>query len=264
MENYREKLQKQLGELDSLIEVANKRLKKANTSENLSFVVSKSHGCDQYYFYNRENKKRIYVKEKNVDSLRKIAQRDYDKAIIRKLNSMRSSLSGFIDKYNPNEIDEIYLRMADARKKLVIPIIEPDDLFVKKWKKVQYDPMPYSEEVKLISDKGVRVRSKSELIIANQLERLGIPYRYEYPLGLNGRTVRPDFICLNIRTRQEFVWEHFGMMDNIAYANKNVAKIQEYESAGYYSGINMIMTFETSQNPLSSDYVKRTIETYLC
>ena len=49
------------------------------------------------------------------------------------------------------------------------------------------------------SNSGVRVRSKSELIIANMLEKYGIPYRYEYPLLLNGNDlVRPDFLCLNI------------------------------------------------------------------
>ena len=131
--------------------------------------------------------------------------------------------------------------------------------------------MPYklasriaTQLTEFFSNDGIRVRSKSELIIANMLEQNGIPYRYEYPLMLKDMgTVRPDFTCLNIRTRKEYIWEHFGMMDNIAYANKNIVKIESYEQSGYYLGKNMIMTFETSQHAISSNIIKAMIEEYL-
>ena len=96
------------------------------------------------------------------------------------------------------------------------------------------------------------------------LEQNGVSYRYEYPITLNGLgTVRPDFLCLNARTGKEYVWEHFGMMDNVAYANKNINKIQTYEQNGFLAGKNMIMTFEASSTPLSSSVVMRMIEEYL-
>ena len=125
--------------------------------------------------------------------------------------------------------------------------------------------MPFVDQAyDFYSNNGVRVRSKSELIIANMLEQNGIPYRYEYPIVLkDGKNVRPDFLCLNIRTRREYVWEHFGMMDNIAYANKNIAKIQAYEQNGFLAGKNMIMTFESSVTPISSSTIKQMIEEYL-
>ena len=53
------------------------------------------------------------------------------------------------------------------------------------------------------------------------------------------------------------------MMDNIAYANKNIAKIEAYEQSGYYPGKKLIMTFETSQHALSSNIIKAMIEQYL-
>ena len=108
------------------------------------------------------------------------------------------------------------------------------------------------------------MRSKSELIIANALEQCGVPYRYEYPLYLKGiGTVYPDFTCLNINKRKEIVWEHFGMMDNISYANKNIAKIQTYNQNGFFPGKNMIMTFETSQNAISSNIIQNMIKEFL-
>ena len=75
--------------------------------------------------------------------------------------------------------------------------------------------------------------------------------------------MRPDFVCLNTRTRMEFIWEHFGMMDDQSYANKNIEKMNLYHQNGYYSGKNMIMTFETSTHPISSRVVTDMIEEYL-
>ena len=73
-------------------------------------------------------------------------------------------------------------------------------------------PMPFWDDTEFYSNNGVRVRSKSELIIANLLEQYDVPYKYEMPLSLdeNG-IVRPDFIALNVRLRSEYVWEHLGM-----------------------------------------------------
>ena len=52
--------------------------------------------------------------------------------------------------------------------------------------------------------KGERVRSKSEMIIANELFRNNIPYKYELPIELENWnkkvTIYPDFTVLNKRT----------------------------------------------------------------
>ena len=57
---------------------------------------------------------------------------------------------------------------------------------------------------------GHKVRSKSEVIIANLLYTNHIPYRYEAALALNELTVYPDFTILHPTTQQFFYWEHFG------------------------------------------------------
>ena len=96
------------------------------------------------------------------------------------------------------------------------------------------------------------------------LEKQGIPYKYEQALSL-GRfgSVRPDFTCLNVRTRTEYIWEHFGMMDDEDYSNKNISKINAYEDNGFHAGNNLIMTFETSKYPINSSIIKTMIQTYL-
>ncbi len=264
MENYKERLEKQLAEIDAMIERTDKDLAKFRNLPERRIEICRSNGCTQYYWVDRESKKRSYVKTSEKSLLRKIAQREYEQAVNRKLKNNRKQLAGFLLKYDVEKIDEIYNSMADSRKDLIVPLAESDEEYERKWRSVTYDPMPIQNETGFYSDCGVRVRSKSELLIANGLEQKGIPYRYEYPLDLRGMgSVRPDFLCLNVRTRQEYIWEHFGMMDNEAYANKNVAKIQAYEQNGYFAGKNMIMTFETSQQAIRSNIIKTVIGQYL-
>lgn len=75
--------------------------------------------------------------------------------------------------------------------------------------------------------------------------------------------LHPDFYCLNLRTRQEFAWEHFGMMDDPEYAARATEKIGLYAENGFFPGKNLIITMETSAKPLSSKLLKSVIQTYL-
>jgi hypothetical protein len=264
MEDYRYKLKKQLTEIDELISRIEKDLSKLKNLPDSRIIVTKSNGCDQYYWLDKETKSRKYAKVEEMQALKNVAQRDYEMEISKKLKRNREEIIRFLKKYNVDEIETIYSRMADARKKLIIPVVEPNELFVEKWKNVEYEPMPIFDDTEFYSNNGIRVRSKSELIIANLLEQKEIPYRYEYQINLRGvGTVRPDFMCLNIRTREEFIWEHFGMMDSVKYANKTVEKINSYEQNGYFPGKNLIMTFETSQCAISSNIIQKTIDKYL-
>ena len=99
-----------------------------------------------------------------------------------------------------------------------------DAQYAAAWLSPKYKGNPFKpDEQVLYTSNGERVRSKSEVLIADTLKRLGVPYRYEFPLALKsgGRaatsrdlnnprrattiTVHPDFLCLNLRTRQEFI-----------------------------------------------------------
>ena len=133
------------------------------------------------------------------------------------------------------------------------------------WNDIKYDSLDISSDTPdLFTDNGEQVRSKSELIIANKLKQHNIPYKYEYPLTLSsGVTVFPDFTCLNISSRQEFIWEHFGIMSDSEYTNKTLKKINDYSKSGYILGKNFIATFESSSIPINSNTVDINIKEYL-
>ena len=61
------------------------------------------------------------------------------------------------------------------------------------------------------------VRSKSEVIVADALHDLGLPYRYEAPIAFPGELPRhPDF-TVHQPGNQAVYWEHLGMLDLAGY-----------------------------------------------
>ena len=69
---------------------------------------------------------------------------------------------------------------------------------VKKWINEPYKKNTYlPEQRKYASISGMKFRSKSEVIIANLLEKYHLPYRYDAVLTMGGQTLCPDFIIKN-------------------------------------------------------------------
>jgi hypothetical protein len=164
---------------------------------------------------------------------------------------------------------QIFAKLNKLRRPLIHPASIPTQDFVELWQNVEYPRKPFSEDdYELFTSQNERVRSKSEIMIADTLHRLNIPYRYEFPIeiitekGIR-RTFHPDFICLNLRTRQEFIWEHFGKMDDAEYASSAAQKLKLYERNGIFPGKNLIISMESSTSPLSSNLVEKAAKQYL-
>lgn len=259
--------------------------------------ISKSNGSYQYFRITESTtNKGIYIPKGELSIAKALAQQDYDLQIaplLRKLNLTKEKLN-----CTHQQLDNVYKKMHPARKCLITPIRLPDNEYAEQWQAMPYTGKSFAENTPLLmTAKGERVRSKSEIIIADTLARLGIPYRYEAPVKLeisaqlktgttfmdqddpkthhrtSGSQVKkatkrlatfyPDFTCLNIRTRKEFIWEHFGMMEDSEYAKNAVEKERIYASAGYVQGVNFIATTETTDMPLNSQYVEMIAEKLL-
>jgi hypothetical protein len=82
------------------------------------------------------------------------------------------------------------------------------------------------------------------------LYELGIPYRYEYPVHIKSYgTVYIDFVILDVKSRKEIYYEHFGKMDDPDYINRNLPKLQYYPHNNIILGKNFIATFECTKHP---------------
>lgn len=205
---------------------------------------------------------------------RSLIQNDYDQKTIPAIEAEIKELKDFLKAYKEKCSDTVYQKLASTRREVVTPLTLNDEQYAAAWLKVDYRRKKIPEDApQLFTDNNEQVRSKSEVIIANALKAAEVPYRYEFPLAVdrNAATngdldicqLHPDFYCLNLRTRQEFAWEHFGMMDDPDYAARATEKLELYAENGFFPGKNLIITMETSENPLSSKLLKSVIQTYL-
>ena len=219
-------------------------------------------------YYQRSGPKDIngtYIRSENKDLACKIAQKDYDQKVLQTAEKELSAIRQFLRAYPENQVEEIYEKLHKERQKLVIPIKETDEQFLARWQSLEYEPYTFWEDTpEFYTEKGERVRSKSELIIANLLHKENIPYRYECPLYLrNFGKVHPDFTVLNLRTRKEYYWEHLGLMDEPSYAERSLRKISAYEEQGFFLGETLIITYETAKYPLDQKQLQRVIQRFL-
>ncbi len=207
--------------------------------------------------------KPTYIRRKDEHKIRNIAQHEYEEKLQKNINAELPYLKQV--KANLYTLEQKERNLHPAKSKLIKPLVLSDEEYVKRWESVDYQPGFFGENTpqKYFTDRGERVRSKSELIIANLLNSRGIPYRYEYPITIEERIFRPDFTVLNKRTRQEYIWEHLGMADNAEYIARNIEKYDILTEHGYMLGKNLLISIETSNITLSMSAINSLIDCYL-
>ena len=224
------------------------------------------YGNTYQYFRRREGSDTHgkYIKKRDIKMAVALAQKSYDAKFVGEAAKELKVLDEYLDLTNVDRIGNITDSMHEGKRLLITPIYKDDESFVKDWEAVKYPPGSFKENTAVfLTAKNERVRSKVEINIANMLKMYNVPYRYEYPLELDFEEKRPDFLCLNVRSRKEYIWEHFGMMDKEDYALRNINKINRYMENGFMPGDNLIMTFETDKTSLSTVLIKEIITKYL-
>lgn len=224
-----------------------------------------------YHVTTSENLSGRYIPVAEKRLVQRLAQKEYDEKALREMKRQLSLMESFIAKYKPETLAALYEKLSPNRKPLVEPVQFSDEDYATRWLSEVYEGKGFeSNAPELSTAKGERVRSKSEVIIADTLARHGVPYKYERPLLLSCGasaakriSVYPDFTCLNLRTRKEFLWEHLGRMDDAEYAKKTVAKLRAYSKNGFVLGRNLIVTMECEGNPLNRFEVEYCVKSLL-
>lgn len=105
----------------------------------------------------------------------------------------------------------------------------------------------YFEE-KLIhkTTSGIMVRSKSEVIVADILDKLGIDYKYEKTLEIKGKKYIPDF-TLSYQGKNAYL-EHLGMLGNTTYNEHWQEKKENYSQAGISEENGNLIITQDGQN----------------
>ena len=217
----------------------------------------------QYYFKrNPKDKKRKYIKKNDQQLVQVLIQKDYDEKVLHAAQRELNVLEQLQESYPQHTYEAIYKNLSADRQSWVQPVELPTEEFVEQWQNATYSQKPFHPDLpEYYTDKGERVRSKSEILIANTLAKHNIPYKYECPLHLKGcSTIHPDFTVLNGRTREEYYFEHLGMMDDAGYLEEALQRIEMYERNGIFPGKKLILTYETSKHPINLKNVERLIK----
>lgn len=239
------------------------KMKSLESAPKVRLRISTNKGVHQYYKVTTPGEKLgTYIPKNSLSEATELAQADYTHKLLLLLQKELIHINNLLK----NKCDEQKLlsSLHPGRQKLLTPSTLKNHDYATTWLSVKYNHKPFDPQSPILqTSTGQRVRSKSEVMIADILTRLGIPYHYEFPIRLKNYTVHPDFYCLNLHTRQEFVWEHFGMMDDPEYAQNAVSKIQDYQKNGYFPGKNLITTFETKSTPICTKQIDQIAREYL-
>ena len=277
-ENLTRQLQARRKELQKVVELKLKAQKTAPQGHLRIVHPSDGRPPQFYHLTNPKDFNGNYISRAQTQFIKKLAQKNYDLKLIKLLQAQLRVLNKFLAATTTaissntdatsdahSKVEQLYSKLTQTRKNLITPVTLTDDQYIKEWQSITWQGRPFSPETPdFTTARGERVRSKSEVIIADTLNRLHVPYRYEYPLELKGgKTFHPDFLCLNVGTRKEFIWEHFGMMDDAEYLEKALRKLQLYSENNYFPGINFIITMESQQSPINTRQLEQIIKNYL-
>ena len=215
-------------------------------------------GRREYLGKDKQEEIKMLAKKAHYTRMLSAARKERDQ--IRKCIKTLSSDAGITD------IDDVYPSLDKEIRRTEGPFNITDDGYVSKWlKKYNYlrDRKELNGQNKTL--KGEYVKSKSEVIIADRLTYYGIPYVYEVTTATDPffDMSKPDFFILNKRTKEEFFWEHLGKMGDPKYAVRNQIKMEQFAQQGIIMGKNLIVSIESGERPLSTEYVDSVIKSIL-
>lgn len=232
-----------------------------------TLIISNSGDKRKFFRYQSKDVPLEYICKSKLHLLEPLAQKRYDTQLLNAVNKQKKAVDFCIkklEKVDFEDLSKIYNDFPAELKQYIKPHLDDDEQYAAKWQAKNYATSKRENDTENYTSKDEHVRSKSEVIIADRLHVKGIPYHYEpiFLIDENDYLV-PDFIILNKRTRKEFLWEHFGMMENPQYCLVALSKIETYAREGYIFGKNLICTFESKNHPLNFKYVDMLIEEYL-
>ncbi len=244
-----------------------KTIMKSHKSTTKGHLRCKRRGKSVQYYVGE-----TYLGKANISLIEEMANHEYREKLLPLIKEKISRLQRLMKvlSYDFQKPEKLYDSLHPGRKRLVRPLLMSPEVFMEHWQAEPYDHwMIADDDVRgnYITDKEERVRSKSEKIIADTLNRLGIPYKYEYPLRLTEGnkivTKRPDFLVLSPVSLEEKIIEHLGMMGDELYYRKNMEKIDLYEKNGYLIGRNLILLHETAESPLDTTIMEQYLTEFL-
>lgn len=215
-------------------------------------------------WYRSDGHTKTYISKRDRHLAEQLAAKKYISSVLDDLTHEKMALDFYLKHHSPifQKSSKFFLQ-SPGYQELLAPYFQPFTQELAEWTEEPYEHnLKYPEHLTHKTVSGHLVRSKSEALIDLFLYRNKIPFRYECSLELEGMTIYPDFTIRHPKTGELYYWEHFGRMDDPAYAKKACAKLETYVTHGIIPTINLITTYETQQAPLSTEMIEKIIEYY--
>ena len=196
------------------------------------------------------NRKRIVITNNDV-MISSLARKEYLRAQRDVLRSNIELLRKIEQRYIELTEDNIFEQVKKAYKNLPKEYFLDGYYGMKDWGDCDYVQSDYRPENKIhVTSRGLKVRSKSELIICENLYANNVEFRYEQILKIGDRTFAPDF-TIKRKDGKIIYWEHCGLVENEGYMASHRNKIRTYEGAGIVPWDNLIVTYDNPDGTLN-------------
>lgn len=215
--------------------------------------------CNQQKYckwYQSNGHTRQYIPKENLALAEALARKKYLSLLLIDLEKEKCALSFYLRHHASPKAENLLVQSSEYRQ-LLAPYFSPLSKELSTWMQEPYECNPSHPEGLLYkSISGNTVRSKSEMMIDMCLSIHKIPFRYESPLQLGDTTLYPDFTIRHPATGKYCYWEHFGLIDKPSYIDNCIAKLRLYTSHGLIPGIHLITTYETKDDPLTTELIE--------
>ncbi|MEI6603245.1 MAG: hypothetical protein WCL54_07135 [Clostridia bacterium] len=221
----------------------------------------------KYYFYHFYKHEDGIFRQKSIGKNETLSEqlkrRVFLLAALARLRKDLTAFERFIDSYDPFFAEDIiqgnlipfekmHQQFFDKKEKIKAWISEPFDCYEL-----------YQDGLIQTSPGGLKVRSKSEALIAGLLETNQIPFRYEAKLIVGNKTFFPDFTIMRPKDGEIMYWEHFGKIGDPQYDLSMVRKLQNYVKDNVIPWENLIMTFDSKNGSIDASLILGIIKTFL-
>jgi len=210
------------------------------------------------YYHVLEDGRRVYLSRSRQTTIAYLAQKEYARKALYLVTIELKQLNDVLLYCDTPKLEDAWQDFLPEKMRFVDPPVPSDEVFRQKWLSQEYErKSPIENDHRFPTEKGDMVCSKTEAQQADYMFYHGYDYLYEKRLSLidGGRLTwrYPDFTILDPVTREEVVFEHFGMVDDEGYQHSMFDKIRLYEENGYVIGQNFLFTFETAEHPFTMD-----------
>lgn len=251
MHNTKQEMEKLLAKL------LEKRLSANKEIEELPFgkISSVKRNGKDTFFQVDDRRKRKSI-NRNQEIIRGLARKKYLQKQLSLLNSNIKAVEAFLMDYRDISADDILKELPKPIRQYCFSCSECSD----NWGDALYRQSNYMPERKThTTSRGLKVRSKSEALIAEKLYDHGIEFRYEQILEIEQLEFAPDFTVMTDGGRLIY-WEHCGLTGSKKYMERHKRKLEIYERADIVPWKNLIVTYDDQYGNINMNVVESEIK----